>query len=89
MKGLMKVSSGGSAIWRGWKVTGLPRVYVRECDGSHSVGKPRKRWIDTAKECLRKRCLDVRQARRMVQDRCEWQGFVRGNVWSVAWGMNL
>ena len=50
---------------------GLLRVYVRECAGSHSVGKPRKRWIDTVKECLRKRSLNVRQARRMVLDRSE------------------
>ena len=27
------------------------RVYVRECAGSSSVGKPQKRWIDTVKEC--------------------------------------
>ena len=47
------------------------RVYVRECAGSRSVGRPRKRWIDILKECLRKRGLGVRQARRMVQDRCE------------------
>ena len=32
--------------------------------------------------------LDVRQARRMVQDRYEWWEFVRGIVWSVARGMN-
>ena len=64
------------------------RVYVGECAGSHSVGRPRKRWIDTAKECLRKRGLDVRHARRMVQDRSEWRGFVRGNKWGVARGMN-
>ena len=37
-------------------------VYVGECAGSRSVGKPRKRWIDTVKECLKKRGLDVRQA---------------------------
>ena len=42
------------------------RVYVGECAGSRSVGKSRKRWIDTVKECLRKRCFDIRQARRMV-----------------------
>ena len=46
------------------------RLYVGECAGSRSVGRPRKRWIDAVKECLRKRGLDVRQARRMVQDRC-------------------
>ena len=26
------------------------RVYVGECAGSRSVGRPRKRWIDTMKE---------------------------------------
>ena len=40
------------------------RVYVGECAGSRSVGRPRKRWIDTVKECLKRRGLDVRQARR-------------------------
>ena len=54
------------------------RVYVGVCVGSRSVGRPWKRWIDTMKECLRKRGLDVRQARRMVQDRSEWRRFVRG-----------
>ena len=47
------------------------RVYVGECAGSHSVGRSRKRWIETVKDCLGKRGLDVRQARRMVQDRTE------------------
>ena len=46
--------------------------FVGECAGSCSVGSPRKRWIDAVKECLKKRGLDVRQARRMVQDRSEW-----------------
>ena len=59
------------------------RSYVGECADSRSVGKPRKRWIDTLKECLRKRGLDVRQARRMVQDRSEWRGFVRGIAWGI------
>ena len=36
------------------------RVYVRECAGNRSVGRPWKRWIDTVKESLRKRGLDVR-----------------------------
>ena len=63
------------------------RVYVGGCAGSRLVGRPWKRWIDTV-ECLRKRGLDVRQARRMVQDRSEWQGFVWANAWRVAREMN-
>ena len=31
------------------------RVYLRECVGSHSVGRLWKRWIDTVKECLKKK----------------------------------
>ena len=38
------------------------RVYVRECAGSRSISRLRKRWFDTVKKCLRKRGLDVRQA---------------------------
>ena len=56
MKGLMKMES--DRIAKG--------VYVGEFAGSRSVGRPRKRWIDTVKEYLRKRGLDVRQAKRMV-----------------------
>ena len=44
----------------------VKRVYVGECAGSRSVGRPWKRWIDTVKERLRKRALDVRQAKRMA-----------------------
>ena len=49
-------------------------VYVKECAGSRSVVRLQKRWIDTVKVCLKKRGLDVRQARKMV-DRSVWQGF--------------
>ena len=45
------------------------KVYVGECTGSRSVGRLWKRLIDTVKECLKKRGLDVRQARRVVKDR--------------------
>ena len=54
------------------------RVYVGECAGSRSVGRSRKRWIDTLKDCFRKRDLDVGQGRRMVQDKSEWRRFVKG-----------
>ena len=42
------------------------RIYVEECADIPSVGRFWKRWIDTVKECLRKRGLDVIQAKRMV-----------------------
>ena len=57
------------------------RVYVGECGGSRSVGRLQKRWIDTVKECLKKRGLDVRQARRLVYGRVyerECMGIARG-----------
>ena len=56
------------------------RDSVGVCASSCSVGRPRKRWADIVKECLRERGLDVRQTRRMVQDRCECRGFVRGGI---------
>ena len=56
------------------------RVYVGECVDSRSVGRPWKKWINAMKDCLKKRDLDVRQARRIVYDRSAWQGFVRGNI---------
>ena len=45
------------------------RVYVGKCAGSRSVDRSLRRWIDTVKYYLRKRGLDVSQARRMVEDR--------------------
>ena len=57
------------------------RVYVGDCAGSCSVGRLQKRWIDTVKECLRKRGMGVTQGRRMV-------GICEGNAWGVAQGMN-
>ena len=44
-------------------------VYVGECADIRSASSPRKRWIDTVKDCLKKRGLDIRQARRMAHDR--------------------
>ena len=55
----------------------VKRVYAGECVGSHSVGRLWKRWIDTVKDCLKKRGLDVRQARRRVYDGGLWKGMHR------------
>ena len=64
------------------------RINVGVCAGSLSMGRPWKRWIDTMKDCLKKRDLDVKQARKMVHDRSVWRGFVRGNAWGIAQRMN-
>ena len=37
------------------------------------------------KDCLKKRALDVRQARRIVHERSVWWGFVRGNALGIAY----
>ena len=63
MKRLMKMFSEGSAIWRGWRMSGLMRVYVGECAGSHSVGKPWKKCIDTLKDCLKKKGFGCRASK--------------------------
>ena len=63
------------------------RIYVGECAGSRAVGRPRKRSIDTVKDCLKKMGLGVSQARIMVDDMSVWRWFVRGNAWDVARGM--
>ena len=65
----------------------VKRIYVGECLVSLSVGRPRKKWADTMKDCLKKG-LDVRQTRRIVHDRNIWRGFVRGIARGTAWGMN-
>ena len=56
---------------------------------SGTVGRPQKSWIDTVKECLKKRGLNFKQTRRMVNDRSAWRGFVRDNAWDVARGMKF
>ena len=62
-KGVDEKIDEGVLRWFGWRTTGL----LRESE-SRSVGRPRKRWIDTVKDCLKNRGLDVRQARRMVRN---------------------
>ena len=44
--------------------------------------------IDIVKECLRKRGLDVGQARKIVEHMSQLRGFVRGHAWGVPQRMN-
>ena len=64
------------------------RVYVEEYSGNRLVGRPRRRWIDTVKDCLKKSDLDIRQARRIVHDMSVWRRFVKGNALGVVRRMN-
>ena len=52
MKGLRKVLPNGSAILKEWTAK---RVYVRECMSSCFVGRPRKRWINSTNDYLKKK----------------------------------
>ena len=77
MRGVEERTDEGVLQWFGYgegmENDGIAkRFYVGEYVVSRSVGRPQKRWIDIMKDCLRKRGLDVRQARKMVQNRGEW-----------------
>ena len=41
----------------------VKRVYVSECRGSRIRGRPRKRWIDSVRECLSERGLNELQTK--------------------------
>ena len=74
-KGVDERIDEGVLRWFG-HVERIERVYVGECADSHSVSRPRKKWIDTViEDYLKKKGLNVRQARRMVQDMNEWGVF--------------
>ena len=93
MKGVDKKIDEGVLQWfshveRMENDTIAKRVYVGVCAGSRLVGKSQKRWTDSVKDCLKKKGLDVRQARRMVHESSVWWRFVKGNAWGVAQGMN-
>ena len=65
------------------------RVYVGECAGSYSVGRPRKRWIDTMKVFKQKK-----KGVWMSGKQGEWSrigvngGGLEGSAGGIAQGMN-
>ena len=64
------------------------RVYVGEYMGTRLVGQLWKRGLDSVNDCLKKRCLNVGQPKRIVYYRNEWQEIVKGNAWGITLGMN-
>ena len=57
------------------------RVYMGKSAGSRLVSGSQKSWIDSGNECLKKRGMDVGQARGMVHYRSERRRFGRENAW--------
>ena len=64
------------------------RVYVGDYAGICSVGRARKRWIDTVKECLGKEVWMSGKAKGIVHDRSVWLRFVKDNARGVTQGIN-
>ena len=56
----------------------VKRMYNSECVGDRPVGRPKKRWIESLKECLTERNVSLGEARRFVHDRSVWRGFCKG-----------
>ena len=67
---LTKVFSISLAILKEWRMIGLlaKRVYVGVCADSHLVGRLQRRWNDSVNDCLKKKSLNVWQAKSMVYD---------------------
>ena len=79
MEELTKVFSRGLAILKERGIIVLPKGCMGECVSNRLVGGP-QRWIDSVNDCLKKRGLNVGQARRMVYDRNELREFVKGSA---------
>src|SRR5678815_1371290 len=57
----------------------VKRMHSGEYAGNRPAGgRPRKKWIESAKGFLEERNLSLAEARRKVHNRSEWRCFVRG-----------
>jgi len=54
------------------------QVYESEMQGRRCRGRPRKKWMDSVKEVLAKRGLNIQEAKVCVQNRQEWRNVCRG-----------
>jgi hypothetical protein len=55
---------------------GVYRVLVWRPEGKTPLGRPRRRWEDNIKMCLRERGNDEANWIRLAQDRVQWRAFV-------------
>src|SRR5678815_4580476 len=56
----------------------IKRMYSGKCAENRPDGKPKKKWIESVKECLEERNVSLAEARSKVHNRSEWRGFVKG-----------
>src|SRR5678816_372829 len=83
MRESMKVRCDGLVMWKRMDDSRLVKqMYSGECAGNRPAGRPKEKWIESVKECLKERNVSLAEARRKVQNRSEWRGFVRGYVCS-------
>ena len=64
------------------------RVYMGKSAGSRLVSGSQKSWIDSGNECLKKRGMDVGQARGMVHYRSDVGG-LEGRMLFFAWKLTV
>ena len=57
MKGLVKVFSVSLAMLKEWRMIGLLKGCMWESVGSCFIGQPQKRWIDSVKDCSKKKMI--------------------------------
>ena len=56
MRGVMKgVDERSYESFLRWRMIGLLKGFMWECVDNRLVGQPRKRWIDSMNDCLKKR----------------------------------
>src|SRR5678816_1405496 len=56
----------------------VKQMYSGECVWNRPAGRPKKKWIESVKECLDERNVSLAEARIKEHNRSEWLGFVRG-----------
>src|SRR5678815_3227880 len=55
----------------------VKRMYGGECTGNQPAGRPKKKWIESVKECLEEKNVSLEEAKRKVHNKNEFRCFVR------------
>ena len=56
----------------------MKKIYRAEVEGNRGRGRPRRRWMDGVKGCLRERGLSIPEAKECVKDKRKWRRIVEG-----------